>query len=386
MTSAPTPVFRNWSIKLLGCLTVLITTNSLTYANAWRGIVPLHATRTTVEKRLGRPTTDRGDTVVYDFESERASIEYSKGSCSVKLSEWNVPRDTVISVWVTPKRDLNFRDLGLGGHYKMVRDEGRLEVIHYIDGDAGIEYNVHEPTGIVGLIKYVPTTGDKILRCPLRVNEVIKPGDEKRVVSHRASAQKRLELINLTSPDATYRVDFKERAGSPRPTRHEVQFDVFRRDLRIIKDEQFYEGGIYDDKFSELYPEHHWTSPAVLRFGRKDNVPESQHDEVSIQNATERTVTYLRVNVGKYEAFLLLDLKPGSIVTLSAQPQTDNGQDLSFIGCKGRFDDGTPIREEAGNFLVRGKYHGPAHYSIKISDKDVQISSREFASLSESAR
>src|SRR5690349_20328809 len=95
------------------CLALFITTNSPAYANAWRGIVPLQTTRTTVEKTLGKPTRDHGDTVVYDFESERASIEYSKGPCSVKLSQWNVPRDTVISVWITPKRDLNFKDLGL---------------------------------------------------------------------------------------------------------------------------------------------------------------------------------------------------------------------------------------------------------------------------------
>jgi hypothetical protein len=107
---------------------------------------------------------------------------------------------------------------------------------------------------------------------------------------------------------------------------------------------------------------------------------------VSKQKAKDLKLSYLRVNVGKYEAFLLLDLKPRSIVTLKVQPQTDDGQDLSYIGCKGRFDDGTPLKEEAGNFIVRGKYHGPAHYSLKISDDSVLISSRDFEPLSESPR
>ena len=150
--------------------------NGLTYAKAWRGIVPLQTTRTAVEQRLGKPAIDHGDTVVYDFENERASIEYSKGPCSVKFSQWNVPRDTVITVWVTPKTDLNIKDVRLGRSYKMVRDEHRLEVIHYIDKQAGIEYNVDEASGIVGLIKYQPTAGDKTLRCLSRVNKVIKPG------------------------------------------------------------------------------------------------------------------------------------------------------------------------------------------------------------------
>jgi hypothetical protein len=119
---------------------------------------------------------DRGDTVVYEFENERASIEYSKGPCSLKFSQWNVPRETVISIWVTPKTDLNIKDLGLGRSYKMVRDENRLEVIHYIDEEAGIEYNVDEASGIVGLIKYRPTAGDKTLRCLSRRKKVNRRG------------------------------------------------------------------------------------------------------------------------------------------------------------------------------------------------------------------
>ena len=109
---------------------------------------------------------DRGDTVVYDLENERASIEYSKGPCSVKLSQWNVPRDTVISIWITPKTDLKAADLGLEKTYKRVTDEHRPHISHYIDEQVGLEYNVDETTGIVGLIKYTPSAADKKLRCP----------------------------------------------------------------------------------------------------------------------------------------------------------------------------------------------------------------------------
>ena len=199
----------------------------------------------------------------------------------------------------------------------------------------------------------------------------------------RASEQKHFEL-NITSPDATYRTHFKERVGSPGPTRHEVRFDVFKGEVSLLKDEQFYEGGVNDNMFSDLYPEHLWISPSVLRFGRKDNSPEPQHDEVSIENDTDRLITYLKVNAGKYESFLLLELKPRSLVVLNPQPQTDKGQDLSYIGCKGRFNDGTPIGEEAGNFRVQGRYRGSAHYSIKISTNGVLISSKEFESLTRS--
>lgn len=196
----------------------------------------------------------------------------------------------------------------------------------------------------------------------------------------RASEQERFEL-NTTSPDGTYRALFKEQVSVPGPLHHEVQFDVLKGDLRIVKDELLYKGGAYDSRFPELFPEHRWISSSVLRFGGKDNLPEAQHDEISIENATDRTLTYLRVNDGKYEVFLLFELQPRSFVTLYVQPQTDEGQDLSYIGCKGRFDDGTSIAEVAGNFRVRGRYHGRSHYSVKISDKGVQITSKELESI-----
>jgi hypothetical protein len=159
-------VFRSYRIKLLGCLALLMMGQGVAYAKAWRSIVPLHTTRVAVEKQLGPPSMDRGDTVVYDYQNERASIEYSKGPCSVEFSQWNVPRDTVISIWITPKTDLKAADLGLDKNYKLVRDEHRPQLIHYIDEEVGIEYNVDEASGIVGLVKYLPTAADKNLRCP----------------------------------------------------------------------------------------------------------------------------------------------------------------------------------------------------------------------------
>lgn len=193
--------------------------------------------------------------------------------------------------------------------------------------------------------------------------------------------QKQFEL-DTSSPDATYLVHLKERLGVARPTHHDVLLDISKGELSLLKGEQFNEGGVYDDTFSVLYPEHNWISPFILRFGHKDDVPTPQHDEIGIENATERTLTYLRIDAGKYETFLLLELKAGSSLTLKTQPQTDVGQDLSYIGCKGRFDDGTSIEEQAANFSVRGKYRGPAHYGIRISERGVVISSNDFESLS----
>lgn len=157
-------------IKLLGCLAILTVAHCFAEAKPWRGIVPLHSTRVEVERLLGAPSMDRGDTVVYDYENERASIEYSKGPCKVKLSQWNVPRDTVTSIWITIKSNpqsasqLNL----LAPKFKKSRDEHRPQVVYYSDLKAGVQYNVDETDGMVWAIKYFPSASDRKLRCSKR--------------------------------------------------------------------------------------------------------------------------------------------------------------------------------------------------------------------------
>jgi hypothetical protein len=153
-------------MKLMACLALLMMVPCLTSAKPWRGIVPLHTTRVAVEQQLGPPSMDRGDIVVYEYKDEQASIEYSKGPCSVEFSPWNVPRDTVISIWITPKSYLKIPGLELDKNYKKVRDEHRPQVIHYINEEIGIEYNADDETGLVGLVKYLPAAADKALKCP----------------------------------------------------------------------------------------------------------------------------------------------------------------------------------------------------------------------------
>src|ERR1041384_5570844 len=135
-------------------LFLLIVVCSNAQAKEWRGIVPLHSTRTDVERLLGPPKTDRTDMIFYESEVEQISIEFSKGPCNVEFSSWNVPRDTVISIWVTPRlRQLNAKDLNLDQRrYIKIRDNHRGDIIYYRNDEEGIEYSVDEKTGSVGLV------------------------------------------------------------------------------------------------------------------------------------------------------------------------------------------------------------------------------------------
>jgi len=155
-------VSHNYLIKIAAFLFVWLAPQTVC-GKPWRHIVPLHTSRVEVEKTLGSPFLDNGDTVVYDSQDERVSVEYSKGRCR---EQWRVRRNVVLTIWVTPKSAaLKASDLPLDNTYKMTRDEHRPEVIHYRNEIEGVEYDIDEPTGTVGLVKYFPSANDKTLLC-----------------------------------------------------------------------------------------------------------------------------------------------------------------------------------------------------------------------------
>jgi hypothetical protein len=189
--------------------------------------------------------------------------------------------------------------------------------------------------------------------------------------------------LTTVSPNLTYKIHLKEQTNiSHKPfngqDNHQVVFSVLKNGEQIIENEDLYGGDIYDDRFTVLFPEHEWIADSVIRFGNKNSPSSTQHDEISISNSTEKVIAYLRVRAGKGEMFLLFDLQPKSVIRLNTKPQTDRGEDLSWVDCKGKFNDGERISEEGANFKVRGKYQGTAHYCISINNNGLDIKSQEF--------
>lgn len=161
-------VFRNYRTRILiSSLALLLAMASSAHGKAWRSIIPLHSDRTYVERLLGKPSMDNGDTVVYEYDAERASIEYSKEPCSDELNTWNVPRNTVISIWVTPKSShWTLQTFSIDPRrFNKLRDEHVLNIVHYRNETEGVEYNLDENTGSIVLVKYFPMGKDNHLRC-----------------------------------------------------------------------------------------------------------------------------------------------------------------------------------------------------------------------------
>jgi hypothetical protein len=62
-------------LKLISMVALCLYCAMLVQAKEWRGIVPLKSTRADVERLLGKPNGPGR----YEFENERAYIDYAKG-------------------------------------------------------------------------------------------------------------------------------------------------------------------------------------------------------------------------------------------------------------------------------------------------------------------
>src|SRR6267142_4269866 len=123
---------------LFGTVTLLFM-SSLAQAKAWRGIVPLHSTRTDVERLLGKPNAKYGR---YDIDNQEIEFFYSKGRC---VNGWDVPEDTIIDIAVNPKQSPRLSDLKVElSKYERFRDPHVTSHVYYTNRDEGIRYVVYE--------------------------------------------------------------------------------------------------------------------------------------------------------------------------------------------------------------------------------------------------
>lgn len=159
------------------CLFGTIISSTFPPTIGWRGIVPVRSTRTDVEKLLGSPLKLGGS--VYETETERISVFYSAGAlCRGGLpGDWNVPRDTVLSLTVSPTTTLLLSDLHLNVSYKKALDPHIQGNIYYVNEEEGARVTtraLQDGAEEVYSILYTPAATDSHLRCP---KSATNPGD-----------------------------------------------------------------------------------------------------------------------------------------------------------------------------------------------------------------
>lgn len=144
-------------LKIVFVCTIWLCSASILHAKEWRGIVPLKSTRADVEKLLGKPNDLRR----YQFENERAYINYSRGCARIDDCLCLVPKDTVIYIFVTLEADLKFSDLKIDrAKYHKTRSTHLPGIVTYANDEEGIIYTVDDEDDEVMDITYLQAAGD----------------------------------------------------------------------------------------------------------------------------------------------------------------------------------------------------------------------------------
>ena|ERR1044071_4798677 len=135
-------------------------------SQGWRGIIPMHSTRTDVERLLGLGTNNDFLTTYY-LQDENVLFHYSTGDCKSGKGAWDVPLDTVIWITVHPKPNSQFSALKLDENkFKKTRNGHIAAIVSYINEEDGLSIEVDEESDAVRGYYYGPTRKEKHLRCP----------------------------------------------------------------------------------------------------------------------------------------------------------------------------------------------------------------------------
>ena len=151
-------------VFLASCIAVVFMCGSA-FSKSWRNITPLSSTRSEVERVLGRPVLSSKHSATYHTNNEAVSIIYSNGlRCAVRAnSEWNVPKNRVISITVAPKGIVLFSSLHLDEtKYRKSADPHRLSAVEYTNVDEGESITV--VNGEVSGFRYTADAASNHLR------------------------------------------------------------------------------------------------------------------------------------------------------------------------------------------------------------------------------
>jgi hypothetical protein len=145
--------------RLSACAGLILLLIHESYGQGWRGIIPLHSTRQDVVRILGRPN----DSGLYSLSDAVALISYSTSTCE-EGGIWNVPRDTVLTISISPRKALEISDLSLNlRRYEVVTDKHLSGILYYNNAEEGVHITTDRQT--VRSIDYLPPAKDEYLRC-----------------------------------------------------------------------------------------------------------------------------------------------------------------------------------------------------------------------------
>lgn len=140
----------------------LLASNTQAFGQNRFGIVPLHSTRTDVERLYGVSS----DSCRCNFRTSKETINvaFATAPCALPVYGWNVPRDTVLSFRVTSHvpQPLSEIAVDLNGFVQRYSPED-IRTTYYTNVDKGIVFAVQDRRVIS--VRYFPPSKENEKRC-----------------------------------------------------------------------------------------------------------------------------------------------------------------------------------------------------------------------------
>ena len=185
--------------KLLTFLSMAFLCTISVQAKAWRGIEPLHSTRSDVERIIGSKVVRCGvSSCIYDLGDETVFVLYAKESnCNNNdtTTSWRVPAATVLEIGIHFKKDRALSELQFElSKFEQVEDKELPGWIYYLNVAEGvrIEGGFETASGIT----YFPAAKDKYLHCPT-INKA-------KIFSPRTKTHHQIQTSTLITAAGTF--------------------------------------------------------------------------------------------------------------------------------------------------------------------------------------
>jgi len=152
---------------LISIAILLLISN--TFAQSWRGIVPIRSTCQEVERELGGNACGK-KSATYDLPDETVTFIFAKDGCNEKWhgERHSVPTGTVVGISVLPRvtKRLTTADLNVDlSKFKKTEVADMIGVFKYISPEVGMYITASEDGQVLDFA-YIPAASYDKLRCP----------------------------------------------------------------------------------------------------------------------------------------------------------------------------------------------------------------------------
>ena len=154
---------------------LMLLLHGIVFSMPWRGITPLRSTREDVEKIL-HITSKAGQRDELTIGNQLILITYNEQTCPpTGKAKWDIPVDTVISIWVIPQSGhlVLFSGLNLDLTAFTAKGTDVSDLVEYTDRKGGFSIVADVVQDRVSSFSYFETEEDSIAkRCPNRASLV----------------------------------------------------------------------------------------------------------------------------------------------------------------------------------------------------------------------